>query len=403
MKCSQSSRSVVATLFASVSAAAGAQTASPPDEILTAPSPTVVLQTGPPADAFWVSDNRWGQGRIRDGAFMQEIGVWGTHGPAGEIAFRMRWSWPQGTTEVKGYPAAIHGAKPGHYSTNWLFNGAYEIKLPGGGIRTEAPTSGTPGTRLPMRLPLSGVKAKAAWLHGTPATGQGQLTYDLWLQSNAKQDSRFSSSSITHEIMVPLSSWGNYGAHNIPGGRNPGWYDHDAIIDGRTWHIYITKGADGCWRYDFGSLSGAYGRRGWKMIAFLPAEPVTGEIDFAALINYMIGRKDVCGQNWVEDIEYLVSSELGVEPVVGTGDITVWDHKFMVDASAPAPSPAPAPTPAPTPPPPAPTCTSTASPYRPGIRYTTGDVVSYGGKLYVALQSNFRSIQPPDDRYWSAC
>jgi hypothetical protein len=399
---------LIATMLVGVSAAAGAQTTPP--TITAAPSPDVVLQTGPPADAFWVNDNRWGQGRLRNGTFTQEVGVWDQYGPGGEVAWRMRWTWPQGNTEVKGYPAAIHGAKPGHYSTNWLFAGAYEIRLPDKSLRTEAPTSGTPGTRLPMRLPLTGVKAKGSWQHAITPTGQGQLTYDLWLQSNARQDSRFAASSITHEIMVPLSNWGNYGAHNVPGGRNPAWFDHDAVIDGRLWHIYITKGADGCWRYDFGSLTGTYGKTGWKMIAFLPDQPVTGEIDFAALVNYMIGRKDACGQNWAEGNEYLVSSELGVEPVVGSGDITVYDHKFMVDASAPAPTPAPAPAPSPSPSPtpapspaPAPSCSS-AAPYRPGTRYMVGNVVSYQGGFWVAIQSNFRNIAPTPENsaYWSS-
>ena len=41
---------------------------------------------------------------------------------------------------------------------------------------------------------------------------------------NPVQDHGFGAASITHEIMIPLENWGNYGAHNsLPGNRNPGW------------------------------------------------------------------------------------------------------------------------------------------------------------------------------------
>lgn len=383
---------LLATLFVGVSAAASAQTTPP--LITAAPSPTVVLQTGPATQADWVQDNRWGQGTIKDRAFTQEIGVWNSWGPAGEVAYRTRWNWPQGTTEVKGFPAAIYGAKPGHYSTTSKFAGSYDIKLTDGSIRTEAPTGPTPGATLPLQLPLSNVTAKANWQHGATPTGQGQLTYDLWLQSSAKQDIGFVASSITHEIMVPLTNWGNYGAY--PNGRNPAWYDHDATIGGRLWHVYITKASDGCWRYDFGNLNGAYGKTGWKMIAFVPDTPITGEIDLAALVNYMIGRKDACNQSWVQGNEYLVSSELGVEPVVGTGDITVFDHRFMTAASAPAPPPAPAPAPTPAPP----SCAAFPQ-YKQGTPYTSGNVVTYNGLYYVAIRTNFRNIVPTNTTYWS--
>ena len=50
--------------------------------------------------------------------------------------------------------------------------------------------------------------------------------------------------------MIPLDYWGNYGAH--PGNRNPQWYDHDATINGKLYHVYATKGPDGGLRNDFG-------------------------------------------------------------------------------------------------------------------------------------------------------
>ena len=42
------------------------------------------------------------------------------------------------------------------------------------------------------------------------------------LQTDARQDNGWLGSSITHEIMIPLDLWGNYGAHQTAGGRNPG-------------------------------------------------------------------------------------------------------------------------------------------------------------------------------------
>ncbi len=65
-----------------------------------------------------------------------------------------------------------------------------------------------------------------------------------------------------------LANWGGYGAY--PDDRNPTWYDHDAVIGGRLFHVYCAKGSDGQLRYDFGGLDGTYGRYGWKMIAFVP-------------------------------------------------------------------------------------------------------------------------------------
>ena len=148
--------------------------------------------------------------------------------------------------------------------------------------------------------------------------------------------------------MIPLQLWGNYGAHNVPGGRNPGWYDHDATIGGVRYHVYVTKGSDGAFLYNFGGLNGNYGRTGWKMIAFLPAVmPVQpGEIDLAAIINYVTTRKDAHGNPWATGKEYVSSVELGVEPVVGSGDLVVSNYKVWSDANAPAPAPSPAPAPA---------------------------------------------------------
>ena len=277
------------------------------------------LLAGSLDDPYWVIDNRWGQGSIPNGAFSQGVG--GGSSADGRIAFRMQWQWPQGDTEVKGYPAALNGSKPGY--------AGYTYSLLQGAGLARSNTSATAGL-FPLKLPVTPLKAHVAFQHNSPPTGQGHLTFDIWLQSDKRQDNGWTASSITHEIMIPLDLWGNYGAHNTPGGRNPGWYDHDATIAGKLYHVYITKDGDGCSRYNFGSLSGAYGKTGWKLIAFVPAQlPVpAGEIDLAAIINHVATRRDACGEPWARGDEYLVSAELGVEPVVGTGDISVYDYKL---------------------------------------------------------------------------
>ncbi|TFY98687.1 hypothetical protein EZ242_14295 [Ramlibacter rhizophilus] len=290
------------------------------------------LQAGSPNDAYFVEDNRWGANGVTEGVsasqYEQYTGRSTQVGANGEVAFRTKWRWPQGVNEVKGYPAVLYGRKPGYASSNNLMGGN-PIELPDGAVSQVAPAGATPGTILPLQMPVQSLKAKYAFKHNAAPTGQGQLAFDIWLQSTPDQGHGFTAASITHEIMIPLSNWGNYGGHNVPGGRNPGWFDHTATIGGKTYHVYATKGSDGCLRYDFGGLNGAHGKSGWKMIAFvpavLPADP--GEIDLAAIINYVATRTDRCGERWALGREYVTSIELGVEPVVGTGDITVYDFK----------------------------------------------------------------------------
>jgi hypothetical protein len=53
----------------------------------------------------------------------------------------------------------------------------------------------------------------------TPS-GLGHLSFDIWLTDRSAQTSGFGVPPITHEIMIPLDYWGNYGAH--PNGREPG-------------------------------------------------------------------------------------------------------------------------------------------------------------------------------------
>ena len=63
-----------------------------------AASPNQWLQTGSGNDAYWVEDNRWGQGSMSEGTastqFQQKVGVGTGVGPNGEVSFRTSWKWP---------------------------------------------------------------------------------------------------------------------------------------------------------------------------------------------------------------------------------------------------------------------------------------------------------------------
>ncbi|CAN5170507.1 hypothetical protein BH10PSE16_BH10PSE16_06850 [soil metagenome] len=365
------------------------------------------LQTGNANDAYWVEDNRWGAGSITEGTaanqYEQYVGVDPTVGANGEVAYRMKWRWPSpaGSSDVKGYPAILSGKKPG-------YGGGKTIMLPNGS--TVGASGVTPGTFFPLQLPLKSLKSKFAVKNVTAPTGQGQLTYDIWLQSAPAQDASWAGSSITHEIMIPLQNWGNYGGHNTPGGRNPGWYDHDAVIGGRLFHVYATKGTDGALLYNFGQLNGAYGKTGWKMIAFVPdVFPIpAGELDLAAFVNYISTRKDVKGNPWGLGNEYVTSVELGVEPAAGTGDIAVYDYKVSTTGStAPVTTPVATPTATPTATPvstptptPASTCSGTS--WVQGKQYAAGSIVTYtDGKQYVAKFANPGYNPTVSTYYWS--
>lgn len=128
--------------------------------------------------------------------------------------------------------------------------------------------------------------------------------------------------------MIPLVNWGGYGSH--PVGRNPGWYSHDAVIDGKLWHVYCTQNSAKRLDYNFSGLDGTFGKYGWKMIAFVPdvmPVPQGTVINIGALINYISTRVDSAGQPWALGNEYVVSCEIGVEQEVGAGDLRLYNYK----------------------------------------------------------------------------
>lgn len=374
--------------------------------------PVDLLQVGSPV-GYFVDDNRWGQQLIVEGSqpwqFKQRVERYLTPGPNGEVAWRVDWYWPEFledgrhiesvTDEVKGFPCIIYGRRPGSFgSAQWPAfsyairapdgvnvptapggtpaNIAAEWTAPGGSVITSAPSGHTPATVLPLQLPLANatLNVSGRFNHNSTPTGRGHLALDCWFQGSAPQTHGFTGANITHEIMIPLTNWGSYGRHGV---RNPGWYDHDVVINGVLYHVYCTKNlprddrtgqffSDGTTfpglRYTWEGLDPNYtneetgvGRIGWKFIIFQhdgETHPLDGDgrfnIDLGAIFNHCRTRFDSRGIRFAQGTEWVSSVELGVEMVYGAGDITVWDFKVGA-AAAPPPPPPPPPAPAPAP------------------------------------------------------
>lgn len=302
------------------------------------------LQIGNPNDAYWVDDNDWGRYGCtlgdEGGLWEQKIGVHPQVGANGEVAFRMKWRWayPTGCSEVKGFPGAVSGRKPGFYSQSSLVDGR-PVRLVDGSFLQQAPSGHTPGTFMPVQTPVPQLPVKFDWAHVSPPSGQGHLIFDIFLQSHPGQDTSFRGSSITHEIMISLENWGNYAGAGGTWGRNDFWKHGNApvTIDGADYWVYVSKTWDpnnpsrhGALLYEFGGLDGTYGRTGWKLIHFIPVSlPMSArQLNLASFINYVATQVDEKGNPWATGNEYLASVELGVEPVQGTGDIVVYDYKL---------------------------------------------------------------------------
>jgi hypothetical protein len=311
-----------------VTAPASSQPAPAPTDgkIAVANLPNTLLQTGFDHDAYWVEDGVWGAGALTRGTFTgingtqyeQYTGVSPNIGPNGEVSFRMAWKWPTGTTEVKSYPSVVSGAKPGWYNS-WTTPGGYNIRLLNGTDSSIYPSGATPGTFFPLQLPIASLKSSFSYSHLSTPTGRGHLSYDIWLQSSPTQAYGFGASPITHEIMIPLNNWGDYGKHLV--GRNPAWYSHDVTIDGRLFHVYVNKDANGVVRPNFGG--------GWKFVVFQPDAfiPPGTTLDVAKFVNYVATQKDSTGTPWGNGNEHMVSIELGVEPVDGVGDLQISNYR----------------------------------------------------------------------------
>ena len=371
---------------------------SPMPTITVERHPNDLLQLGNEATrTYRIEDNRWGSTGISEGTgssnFAQAVGRSTTVGPFGEVAWRTTWTWPQfvnganvesgGFSEVKAFPGIIYGAKPGHDAnpaSQWPA-WSYAVRLPdgatvatapagtptniandwqplGGSVSTRSPSGTTPGTHLPVQLPLVAGSFTTTGRFSASATGKGHLAFDIWLQETTTQAHGFANAPITHEIMIPLRNWGQYGMHGVAAGRNPGWYDHDVTIDGVLYHVYCAKNlqtnpvtgvSDKTWpdsypglQYNFGStLNGVATneetgspRIRWKFIVFQhdgEAHPLQADgsfrINIKLFMDHLATRTDSRGIAFIRNTEYVVSSELGIEPVYGSGTLTCWDYR----------------------------------------------------------------------------
>lgn len=342
----------------------------------------------------------------------------------GSVAARWQTYWPQFNSlghstdpqfngnynEVKNFPSILYGKKPGYFGSGiWpafsfvvrapdgvtepVPNPSYTPsniadfwKPPGGSAIQTFPSGATPSTTLPIQLPTraAGSPTKTArirgkWQENTPPTGRGHLSLDIFLTQTAPQVQGFTSSSITHEIMIPLRYWGGYGKYLT---RSPSWYDHDVTIDGVLYHVYCAKdiarndatgvfdfagpGVGGTYpglRYTFSGLNPNFtneetgvGRIGWKFIVFEPdggvgnpdlaAHPLDGNgyfnIDFTKFLDHLHNSLDSRGVPFIRNTEYISSVEAGIEQVWGTADLTLYNYMVQcsntVDAAPPLPA-----------------------------------------------------------------
>ncbi|MBC7618007.1 MAG: hypothetical protein H7293_03270 [Candidatus Saccharibacteria bacterium] len=291
----------------------------------------VFLQVGD----YWFHDNPWGAVGLTRGlagtytgltgvGYEQACGVSTIVGPNGEVAGRVKFAVPTGTTEVKSYPAFLVGKKPGYYNT-WIVPGGIPIYRVDGSQVQINPSGSTPNTFFPLQLPIATLTTQHAYVHNAPPTGKGHLSYDIWFQNTPTQMNGFDTGKvITHEIMIPVMYWGNYGRsdRNPDGsfgpnnGRNPSWYDSDAMIDGRLYHIYRPHNADGSFI--------PFGSSGWHFIVFEPdvilAPQQVEKLNLVSFFNFLISK------GWATN-QYVSSIELGIETIEGTGDVTTYNFK----------------------------------------------------------------------------
>lgn len=428
------------------------------------------LMTGLAGKRYALNDGRWGW-KSKNPALAPDLEegdeVWqfrqyferalGYNAADNSIAGAFAWYWPHynqaGNTtdptdptsyynEVKTYMSIIYGFKPGFAGTGENPGFVVAVRLPdgvvepvpepsyapqpikdawvpeGGSTDLTYPSGGTGNaTNLPM--PLSALATSTLVLRGrlhfyeTPR-GKGHIAYDMFLQKSSPQTKGFADADISHEIMIPLYEWGDYGAYGI---RSPSWFIRDVTIDGVEYGLYALKddnhndatGAiDGGGpylgvRYNFGGLNPNYpneetlvNRRGWKFIVLqfkpTPANPHWHPVDangrwrinYKSILQFLMTELDSRGIPLVKGDEWVPAIEIGAETIYGDAKYAILDYSVIAEntvvadppwptysvpatipswpalnstsGSAPAPSPTPAPpAPTPAPPPPAPT------------------------------------------------
>lgn len=307
------------------------------------------LQVGRSDYAYWIADGIWGAKGMTRGTFTTTEGTTyetaysasRTVGPSGEIGWRSAWKFPDTPApcgpksdcyqEIKSYPAAMFGAKPG-FANPANMPGGFKVRLwPGTGY-SYAGTK-TPGSFLPMKAngALPPIHSSFSYRHlVSPENGKGQLTYDIWLQNTPKQCHGFNNcGEITHEIMIPVTYWGGYGKC---GSRNPAWEVKDARgahkvvrLDGRDWCLYRTRHMGGTWDPVRQAKSG-----GWTLVVFEPMEPLPPDtvhrLNLSGFINHLTKESDADGP-WASGTEHLVSVELGAEVQLGVGDVEITSYR----------------------------------------------------------------------------
>jgi hypothetical protein len=225
---------------------------------------------------YRILNNTWGRKEITSG-WAQSAGA----GPVqsnGAVSARWTWKWPNGSSEIKGFPEIIYGHPP--------VNGAKSTT-----------------NKLPMQV--NQIKsATSSWSSTNTTTGTGHLSYDIWLTSS-NQPGNYNR---THEIMIPAVPYGGYG---VPPNRNPNWLVGDVVIDGKQYALYKAD--------NFGA--------GWRFIVFQPkVYPIpTGSINIKSFLDYLKFR------GWVSGQEYLAAVEFGSEPNYGTGDVFISSFKVSIN------------------------------------------------------------------------
>jgi hypothetical protein len=300
-----------------------------------------VLQTGPSGSRYWIEDNPWGAGPITRGTYQGLNGMTfeSQYGIApvdanGNIAWRASWKWPMGENEVKAYPGAIFGAKPGWFVPNCPCpNGSAVLQQEDGQPITTVPIGPTPGTFLPLQVGsgLPPIHASFAFHHfitpppNTPEgqkKGQGHVTFDLWLQKTPTQEHGGDTGLVTtHEIMIPVNFWGRYGEWDK---RPEDWrnYCRNCVFEyqGIRFHVLHAAPKSRSWS------------QYWALTIFEPERPLSEDtirtFDLSAFVNFLRNRnKPGTNTPMVSPTDYLVDIEFGVEPIYGEGDTQVWNYR----------------------------------------------------------------------------
>lgn len=309
-----------------------------------------LLQVGPSNHAYWIADGVWGAKGMTRGTFTTTNGTTyetaysasKTVGTNGEIGWRSAWKFPDTPApcgpksdcyqDIKSYPAAVFGAKPGWANPAGM-PGGFKVRLWPGAEYSYGGTK-TPGSFLPMKADgaLPPILSTFSYRHlVSPESGKGQLTYDMWLQNTAAQCHGFNNcGEITHEIMIPLTYWGGYGKC---GSRNVDWEvknsrgAHKVVtLDGRDWCLYRARHMGGSWDPVSQARTG-----GWTLVVFEPMKPLPPDtvhrVNLSAFINYLTREADAQGP-WASGTEHLVSVEFGAEVQLGVGDIAITNFRI---------------------------------------------------------------------------